>query len=222
MPKEKKWYILEEIGEGGQGKVYRVLNSIIYGHAYMDFLKSEELMRSPYAKNTPEKEHGDDGASPPTPKQKRKPSAHDQLKTALVEKFCELTGLSPPLLDTAKQKRSAGALWFGPLVQLAGECDKDVERTARLMGWAVCKMDGDELTISSPNSILKTALSEQARRRRDGAQPDQPQLTPEEEARRKEMLREGALRRRERLAKQRAAGGADRHEPAHEMEQEGR
>lgn len=54
MASEKKWYILAEIGEGGQGRVYRVLKGSIYGNAFMAFLKTEELMGSEYARHTKE------------------------------------------------------------------------------------------------------------------------------------------------------------------------
>lgn len=107
----------------------------------------------------------------PTPSRSRKKSARDERMDGLVKAFCENSSLPPPPLNTDKQKKAAGALWFGPLSAMAAVCDNDVERTSRLMKFVIETMDGDGLTISSPNSIKKSAIAEQARRKRTNGKP---------------------------------------------------
>lgn len=109
-------------------------------------------------------------ALPPEPdppkKRTRAPTELDKLKTALVAHFCEVTQIPPPLLNTKKQCAAAGRLWFKPLVAIADAVDRDAERAKSLIAFTIKHMDGEGLTISTPASIQKTAISEQAKRKR--------------------------------------------------------
>lgn len=115
-------------------------------------------------------EHAADAAPPPPekPKRQRKPTERDKRIAALEKAFCEISGLPPPASNTQKQKRAAAQAWWNPLQAIAGACDNDVDRTKTLIMFTVEQMDKADLTISCPRSIEKTALAEQARRKRDG------------------------------------------------------
>jgi hypothetical protein len=90
----------------------------------------------------------------------------DTIRKALEASFVEVSGLSPPTLTTAAQKRTAGQLWFAPLRAIAEETDWDAATGQQLIQATVDKMVADGLTISSPKSILNTSRSVMADARR--------------------------------------------------------
>ena len=78
---------------------------------------------------------------------------------SVTEWFCTLTGLPAPALGTVRQRRAAAALWFAPLREIfsaSGSKDRGVEAIVK----AVQEMRHRRLTIASPASVLKTAMSE--------------------------------------------------------------
>ncbi len=105
---------------------------------------------------------------PKKPKPQRKRSKLDVIKLALEVHFANVTKLARPPTGNEKQRKSAGQLWWGPLTKLVKACDDDVESAKRLIDWSVGELDKNGFTVSSPQSILKTATAEQARRQRDG------------------------------------------------------
>jgi len=120
-------------------------------------------------------EEGASAPPAPTGNGKREPTGRNAIKAELESFFVALTQLKPPQTDTAKQRKAAGRLWWGPLLKLAAECGDDVERTKNLIRWALGEMDKDELTVSNPNSIVNIAIAEQARRKRiNGTSTGQP------------------------------------------------
>lgn len=103
--------------------------------------------------------HGDADASPPEsedPEPQRKRSEHDETRLVLEQHFADKTGLPRPKANTAKQKRSAGSLWWGPLREIAELCEWDADLAVRLIDATVDHLRGN-VTIASPKSILKTA-----------------------------------------------------------------
>jgi hypothetical protein len=95
--------------------------------------------------------------SPPPQKQKRKPTGRNAVKAELETFFCEVTGIPPPATRTAKQRKSAGSLWWNPLLEMAEWCQDDVDRSKRLVREAVLRLRRKDYTVSGPSSILKTA-----------------------------------------------------------------
>jgi hypothetical protein len=90
-------------------------------------------------------------------KEKREPTGKNAVKAELQEHFCAVTGLPGPSLKSKGQKRSAGALWWNPLLEIAEWFDYDVGRAKANITAAVGRLRRIEYLISDPNSILKTA-----------------------------------------------------------------
>lgn len=99
-------------------------------------------------KNT-KKEKGD-------PSDEELAAESENITTALVEGFCDLTGLSKPFDDRPDEWMRN---WLAPLRHLFELCGKDVDATLDLMGLAVAHMDKKDLSIARPSSIEKVAVN---------------------------------------------------------------
>jgi len=74
------------------------------------------------------------------------------IQTAAREHFERVTGIRIP----EKGKHSAlGRLWWNPIREICGLADYDMEQVNKLISESVTRLQG--LTVSDPNSILKTA-----------------------------------------------------------------
>jgi hypothetical protein len=107
-------------------------------------------------------------AAPPSDEpKKRQLTGKNALKQQLAEEFSGMTAIPLPSLDTKRQGREAGVKWFNPLLAIAAACDDDLKRTREVIQEAIEQMDADDLTISSPQSIQKTAIGIAARCKRE-------------------------------------------------------
>ena len=79
-------------------------------------------------------------------------SEKDAVRLSAELEFRELTGIRPPA-----NKKAAGALWWTPLREIAELANWSEARARDLVHAAVKKLQAGQLTISDPNSILKTA-----------------------------------------------------------------
>jgi hypothetical protein len=115
-----------------------------------------------------EKKHA--GADAPPPSKTPEPGSKKALTAELEVFFAETTGLVRPATETKTQCKAANRLWWTPLLEIAALVDSDADRAKNLIHHTVGVMDGAKdgqgLTISSPASILTTAKSEQAKRKR--------------------------------------------------------
>jgi len=62
-------------------------------------------------------------------------------------------------LNTEKQRKAAGVEWWNPLREIAELTGWDERRGCSLIRLTVIRMRTDNLTISSPQSIIKVARS---------------------------------------------------------------
>ena len=86
-------------------------------------------------------------------------SGNNRVRKALEEQFINSTRLKPPVMNTIKQKKAAGELWWSPLREIAELTEQDITRGCALIKLTVRRMRKDRLTISSPKSILNVAKS---------------------------------------------------------------
>src|SRR3990167_3635998 len=86
-------------------------------------------------------------------------TATDDLKTCLVQHFSETAKLNIPPYETKAQAKAMGKLWWTPLLSIAGLVENDQERAKDLIFEAVRRMRRDKITIATPKSILKVAIS---------------------------------------------------------------
>ena len=117
-----------------------------------------------------DKEDSDESSCAPKTRTRKK-SELDILKHKLVTHFTEKSGLPKPPTGTKGECSAAGKLWWQPLIRIADCVDRDVERAQCLVEWALDHADSQELTVSSPASIEKIAIGEQARRVRTDGRP---------------------------------------------------
>lgn len=83
--------------------------------------------------------------------------SYDEKRTILEEHFSSVTGIPLPKRRTKKEKKAAGALWWGPLKDILDWCDRDVWAAKRIISAAVKEMDAESLTIKAPKSIIGNA-----------------------------------------------------------------
>ena len=76
----------------------------------------------------------------------------DAVRAMVEEEFRQLTGLQPPT-----NGKAAGTLWWTPLREICQLANWSPARAEQLVSAAVKKLQAGQLTISDPNSILKTA-----------------------------------------------------------------
>jgi hypothetical protein len=100
--------------------------------------------------------------NPSAPKKKvageRKKSQHQINLKALEDTFVEATGIAAPRPTTDRARKEAAFSWWSPLREMMELCEGDVERTVSLIRDSVSHLVDAELTISSPQSIKKTAV----------------------------------------------------------------
>jgi hypothetical protein len=100
----------------------------------------------------------------------REPSAlqaqHNAAQTAVREHFERRTGLAAPEKGTAK---GLATLWWNPIREICTLADWDVGRAVRVVDATLDRLKG--LTVSDPNSIIKTARSVAAERKRQESRP---------------------------------------------------
>lgn len=101
------------------------------------------------------------------PVPEKKPlTGQNAVKAQLEQFFSELTKMPAPPAGSQKERRAASVSWWQPLLEMAAACDNDAGRTQELITWALARLDRDGLTVHSPKSLVKTAVAEQARRKR--------------------------------------------------------
>lgn len=99
-------------------------------------------------------------------KRARASSGKNAVRKALEVYFIRKTKLPRPQMNTAKQKKAAGERWWQPLRRIAELVDQDLVRGTTLIDEALKRLEG--LTVSAPQSILKTVeslIAEEARGR---------------------------------------------------------
>jgi len=96
-------------------------------------------------------------SAPPVKAPPRARSERDKARDLLQEHFIRRTKLPPPRDATEAQKKEAGRLWWTPLREIGDLAGWNVHDGERLIDRALEALDG--LTISDPNSIIKTARS---------------------------------------------------------------
>ena len=99
-------------------------------------------------------------------KSSAKLSAKDrnEIRSALQQHFEMLTRISAPT-----NNRSAGALWWKPLKEIADLCEWDADKARWVIEESVKRLKG--VTIKSPKSLFNTALS--ILREMDDAEPEE-------------------------------------------------
>jgi hypothetical protein len=107
--------------------------------------------------NLTKERHGDE-TSPPESESERKRLVKDEIRGDLEKHFSEKTGLPRPRINTAKQRRAAGELWWKPLREIAELCEWDGDLAKRLIDATLAHLSG-QVTIATPKSILKTATA---------------------------------------------------------------
>jgi DNA-binding PadR family transcriptional regulator len=80
------------------------------------------------------------------------------IRAQLEQHFSDVTTIPKPAPTNATSRREAGALWWKPLKQLADLCEWNEDTCTRLISAVVVYMRSKRLTISSPKSILNTAI----------------------------------------------------------------
>ena len=95
----------------------------------------------------------------------KKQTIYQQAVSELENKFSSLTGIPLPPRSTAHDKKSGASGWWNPLgVDIYKNlCAEDLPLSLVVIENAVKKMQADELTISSPRSIVKVAASERGK-----------------------------------------------------------
>ena len=103
----------------------------------------------------------DDQPAPAAPAAPPKPAGPNKnaIRAQLEAHFCAKTKLPPPRNKTAREKKTAGALWWGPLREIAELCEWDAARAEKLICLTVDHLRSGKMTIANPNSILKTATA---------------------------------------------------------------
>lgn len=100
------------------------------------------------------------GRAPPA-KRQRSITAEERrrnaVRSALRVHFSERTGIQIPKAGTQRRKKALAGLWWEPMRLIAQKVNWDLERGKLIIDRALEKLEG--LTITDPNSILKTALA---------------------------------------------------------------
>lgn len=98
-----------------------------------------------------------DGTPAPEPTPKR--TAYQVDINSLTVYFSEVSGLAAPEKKKGAKEFSSKAInaWFVPLGEIYRLCERDMDRAKKLIAESVGKLDADNLTLSSPISIVKTA-----------------------------------------------------------------
>lgn len=87
----------------------------------------------------------------------RKRTDRDIAVDELESKFSALSRLQKP--DRKKKKSSGPTLWWNPLQTMWELCDKDTGQAWKLIEAAYNKLIEAQMTVSSPKSLLNTAIA---------------------------------------------------------------
>lgn len=120
-------------------------------------------------RKTPNPEQAQNPPKPPSEQ-----ALQNQKRKEIADHFASRTGLPVPAPRTATQQKAAGALWYAPLREMLELAGGDVPKAKRLIDDALTKLEG--LTISDPNSILKTARAIAAEGIRGPSSDDREQI----------------------------------------------
>jgi len=96
---------------------------------------------------------------------------HNTAREALEIHFQTITGLKIPTAKSKKELAANGALWWTPLIKILEEVSWDLDAAKRVIGLAVQYMLKENLTISSPKSVVSNARSEVGKMARTRASP---------------------------------------------------
>lgn len=156
-PSSRRKAVAERVQRTRARKAQRCNEGVTTLHAHVTPLDTESE-----SDTETESETESIGAGTPAPTQKPRITdgerrKQDAVRLALQRHFCERTKIKPPETNTDKQKRGAGALWWGPLREIAELAEWDVKGGQEIIDAAVLRLDG--LTISDPKSILRTAYA---------------------------------------------------------------
>ncbi len=100
------------------------------------------------------------------PKKHRQETKRIKNRKVLQWYFVEKTGLPQPKANTQAQAKASQRLWWGPLDEIFELSGEDVESGKRLIDTSLEKLNG--VTVSDPNSIIKTVRSVYAEAKRKG------------------------------------------------------
>ena len=100
-------------------------------------------------------EKGNESTGDKTPPQSKR-EIQNGIRKSLEDYFIEITKLPPPKIKTKAQQKSAGTLWWNPLRDIAELTGWDIIMGNALIDKAVRRLRSDDLTISSPKSIINT------------------------------------------------------------------
>jgi len=92
---------------------------------------------------------------------REKTNSKDKIRGELENYFAEISNIPIPARSSAKQKSAAGELWWQPLRQILDMTGWDLQQAKGLIreSYKVLKNPEKKLNVSSPKSILKTAIS---------------------------------------------------------------
>ena len=90
----------------------------------------------------------------------RQPTERNLAIGKLREVFTELTGIQEPTRKSDKK------FWYGSLGEIYNITDKNIDLAEKLLRYSYDRLARDDLTISDPNSLVKTARSVWAERAR--------------------------------------------------------
>jgi len=113
----------------------------------------------------------------------RPTTRQNAIRAELEAAFRDVTKLSAPATKTDKQRKAAGAMWYGPIREIAELVGWNAERGVTLIQDTCERMMADGLAIVAPKSIVRMAASVHAEslrppaRRRDNSDPPQVTLT---------------------------------------------
>ena len=106
------------------------------------------------------------GTPPPKKERTENQRIRDAAQTAVREHFEHKTGLTLP---TGNNRKGIASQWWNPIKELLTMTDYDVGRATALVDAALLRLEG--LTVSDPHSLLKTARSLIAEKKRKSTIP---------------------------------------------------
>lgn len=114
--------------------------------------------------------NGDEKKSPPK-KKARSPTKYNLAVGELGQEFTRVTGIKEP------GRKSDKKFWFSSLGEIYRIAEKDVDIGKKLIEYSVSKLREGKLTVSDPNSIIKTARDVMAKRAEQKMQTTKPVTT---------------------------------------------
>lgn len=113
-----------------------------------------------------EEEEEDIASEDAPPKKPRQETKRVKNRKILQAHFIAETGLPPPKVKTDAQAKAAQRLWWGPIDEVFELSGEDAESGKRLIDASIERLNG--VTVSDPNSIIKTVRSIYAEAKRQG------------------------------------------------------